>query len=128
LPQNSVVKLSGSQTDLYGRTVAEVINNKAINTNKKMTELGLVVWYKFQKGCDEYRELEKKAKKSKIGIWSDPNFEMPWEYRTRMGIGFRGQNNTTNESRKTTTVSTSYQRTSSFLAKKNTITSKQNLN
>ena len=107
LPQNSAVKLIGSQTDMYGRTISEVVNNKGVNTNKKMTELGLVVWYKFQKGCDEYKDLEKKAKKSKIGVWSDPNFEMPWEYRTRMGIGFRGLNNSTPENKKTLTTATS---------------------
>ena len=95
MPLKTEVSLIGSKTDLYGRTVAEVINNKGVNTNKKMAELGLVVWYKFQKGCDDYKDIEAKAKKTKTGVWNDPAFEMPWDYRTRMGIGFRGTKNFT---------------------------------
>ncbi len=69
----------------------------------------MVVWYKFQKGCDDYKEIEKKAKKSKLGIWSDPSFEMPWDYRTKMGIGFRGLNNTLDK--KVFSSSSAYQKT-----------------
>lgn len=84
----SEVTLNGSVIDLYGRTVAEVITAKGVNVNKKMTELGLVIHYPFQKGCNHYQDLENKAKKDKKGVWSDSKFEKPWDYRKRMVIKF----------------------------------------
>lgn len=81
LPLHSQVKLAGSTTDLYNRTLAEVINSKGVNTNLKMMEIGMVVFYPYQKGCKNYKQMEKKAKKSKKGVWSDKNFVKPWDYR-----------------------------------------------
>lgn len=86
VPLNSKVTLVGDKLDQYKRTLAYVINNKGINTNMKMTELGYVAVYPYQKGCNNYKKLEKKAKKAKKGIWSDKNFELPWEYRRRVVI------------------------------------------
>jgi hypothetical protein len=93
LPIGSKVTLQGSNRDLYGRTVAEVINQKNVNINRKMVEVGLAIYYPFQKGCNDYKDLEKQAKSTKSGVWSDPNFEMPWDYRARNGIGARGKHN-----------------------------------
>lgn len=31
----------------------------------------------------EYERIQNEARKSKIGIWSDPNFEMPYEFRKK---------------------------------------------
>jgi hypothetical protein len=93
LPIGSKVTLQGSNRDLYGRTVAEVINQKNININRKMVEIGLAIYYPFQKGCSDYKDLERQAKSTKSGVWSDPKFEMPWDYRERNGIGARGRHN-----------------------------------
>ncbi len=81
--------LIGDKLDQYKRTLAYVINEKGINTNKKMTELGYAAVFPYQRGCNDYKKLEKKAKKSKKGIWSDKNFELPWEYRKRKVILFQ---------------------------------------
>lgn len=102
LPVGSKVSLIVANQDLYGRTVGEIINNKGININRKMVELGLAIYYPFQKGCTEYKDLEKTAKQSKLGVWSDKNFEFPWDYRKRMGIGMRGQHNNKNPKDKIT--------------------------
>ena len=83
IPENSEVKLNGSKIDLYGRTVSEVITSKGVNVNKEMLKLGLVVWYPFQKGCDEYKKIEAEAKSKKLGVWSDKEFELLWNYRER---------------------------------------------
>lgn len=91
LPVGTKVGLIGSKLDQYNRTVAELINHKGVNVNKKLVEMGLAVHYRFQRGCDEYRVIEKKAKKAKKGVWSDPKFEMPWDYRKKNGIGARGK-------------------------------------
>jgi endonuclease YncB( thermonuclease family) len=31
----------------------------------------------------EYENIQNEARKSKIGIWSDPSFEMPYEFRKK---------------------------------------------
>ena len=83
LPVGSEVTLNGDKTDLYHRTVAEIINKSKINVNKKMVEIGYAVFYPFQKGCSEYAELEKVARKSLLGVWSDSKFQAPWDYRAQ---------------------------------------------
>lgn len=83
LPINSTVKLIGSQKDLYNRTLAEVVNLNDTLTNLKMMEEGLVAFYPYQKGCQDYRTAEAKAKKAKKGVWSDKNFMKPWDYRKK---------------------------------------------
>jgi len=90
LPLKSEATIIGGIKDLYGRTVSEIVNNKGVNVNKKMTEIGMVIWYPFQKGCDAFSALEKEAKKAKKGVWADNTFEKPWDYRKRMNIGARG--------------------------------------
>lgn len=84
LPIKTNVSLMGCLKDPYGRTVAEVLNHKGENINKKMLELGYAVVYPYQKGCDEYHEIQKKAKHHKLGVFSDPTFQNPWEYREKM--------------------------------------------
>lgn len=83
MPINSTVKLIGSQKDLYNRTLAEVVNLNGTLTNLKMMEEGLVAFYPYQKGCQDYRTAEAKAKKAKKGVWSDKNFMKPWDYRKK---------------------------------------------
>lgn len=49
-----------------------------------MMESGYAALYPYQKGCTAYKPLQTKAQQSKIGIWSDSKFELPWEYRRRV--------------------------------------------
>lgn len=83
LPLKSSVTLVGSEVDMYNRTLAEVVNSNGTNTNLKMMEEGMVVFYPYQKGCKDYRAMEAKAKKEKKGVWKDKSFEKPWDYRKR---------------------------------------------
>jgi hypothetical protein len=103
---NSTVRLIGSALDLYNRTLAEVVNMNGTITNLKMMEEGLVAFYPFQRGCPNYRAAEAKAKQAKLGVWSDKSFENPWDYRKRMGIGFRGGANRNASNSTTTRVTT----------------------
>jgi endonuclease YncB( thermonuclease family) len=84
IPKNSYVTLNVDKVDPYGRIVAEVMNDKGVNTNEKLTEEGLAVYYPFQKGCKTYESIQDKAKKDKKGVWADLKFENPWDYRKRM--------------------------------------------
>jgi endonuclease YncB( thermonuclease family) len=81
---SSQVTINGSKLDIYKRTMSEIIDAKGLNINMKMIELGLAALYPFQKGCGKFKKIENKAKSIKIGIWSDQNFELPWDYRKRM--------------------------------------------
>lgn len=90
LPLYSKVTLIGSKLDMYNRTLAEVVNSNGTNTNLQMMEEGMVVFYPYQKGCKEFRDMEAKAQKGKKGVWQDKNFEKPWDYRKKSGIGYRG--------------------------------------
>ena len=58
-----------------------------MNINRKMVESGMAVYYPFQSGCKEFQDLESVPKKNKVGVWADSNFELPWNYRRREGIG-----------------------------------------
>jgi endonuclease YncB( thermonuclease family) len=79
----SEVYLTTEKTDLYMRTVSEVITKNKMNVNKKMVEIGMAVHYPFQRGCEDYAALEKVAKKNKHGVWADPSFDLPWNYREK---------------------------------------------
>jgi endonuclease YncB( thermonuclease family) len=72
---------------MYGRTLAEIVNIKGVNINRKMVENGMAIYYPFQSGCKDFQALETSPRKAKTGVWSDPKFEAPWEYRKRNGIG-----------------------------------------
>ena len=51
-----------------------------------MLELGLAVYYRPSHAsatAKEYEHIQSEAKKSKIGIWSDPNFELPIDFRRK---------------------------------------------
>ena len=68
--------------DQYDRILGEVFNNRGINVNKKMVETGMAGLYmQSQKECDDYHQIERDAKRVKAGVWSDPNFEMPFFWR-----------------------------------------------
>ena len=90
VPVNSQVELKGTKKDQYKRTLAYVTNSNGQDVNKNMMESGYVALYPYQKGCNEFKPLQEKAQKDKIGIWSDPDFELPWEYRRRMVLDENG--------------------------------------
>lgn len=82
------VSIEPETIDKYGRTVAMVFVN-GLNLNKEIVANGQGwVYRKYCKGafCDEWLEMEKKAREAKIGLWADKDPTPPWEWR-------HGQNN-----------------------------------
>ncbi len=68
--------------DQYDRILGEVFNKKGLNVNQKMVETGMAVLYmQSQKACDDYHQIERDAKRARVGVWSDPGFEMPFFWR-----------------------------------------------
>ena len=67
--------------DGRGRMIAEILVNDKINANKEMLKSGLAWHYKKYSKSEEYAQLEKTAKKNRVGLWSDKNPIAPWAFR-----------------------------------------------
>lgn len=67
--------------DRNKRLIAEVILKNGVNVNKELVKKGLA-WH-FKKYSDnlDYAKLEIKARKLRVGVWSDPTPIAPWEFR-----------------------------------------------
>jgi endonuclease YncB( thermonuclease family) len=77
----SKVTLINPSIDRYNRTLATVTNSNGVNVNVKMISDGMAVWYKWQTGCSSYEQYELAAKSKNLGVWSDPNFVLPSDYK-----------------------------------------------
>ena len=74
------VKIVSTKTDRYGRTLGYVyVDGKCVN--EELLKLGLAWHYKQYNKDKKLSDLEIKARKNKIGIWSMKNPTPPWEYR-----------------------------------------------
>jgi len=72
---------STGEFDRYGRLIGEIYNDQGLNVNKEMVHLGMA-WH-FKKYSDDmsYNALEKEARRSKRGLWQEPNAIAPWDFR-----------------------------------------------
>ena len=67
--------------DRNKRLIAEVILENGKNLNKELMKNGLAWHFKKYSDNQEYANLERNAKKQKIGIWSEVNPIAPWGWR-----------------------------------------------
>ena len=65
---------------MYKRRLSVVINSDGIDVNKRLIEVGLAVYYPSGKG-QEYKKCQEIAKSAGLGVWSDPTFELPSQFR-----------------------------------------------
>src|SRR5215831_2096943 len=68
--------------DRYGRTIADVFLADGINVNHELVKEGWCWWY--QKYAPEdviLAELQRRARRSGLGLWADPDPVPPWEWR-----------------------------------------------
>ncbi len=83
------VSIEPETIDKYGRTVAMVYINSS-NLNEQIVKQGFGwVYRKYCKEafCDDWLELEKKARNSQIGLWGDKNPVPPWDWRHEQRTG-----------------------------------------
>ena len=90
-PVGSVVSLNVQTTDRYGRTVAELFNNRG-NVNQLMVKSGQAFAYrKYLRQCDaqKYLLLESEAQLNGTGVWSvgQAGINRPWDYRSERRSG-----------------------------------------
>ncbi len=77
------------ETDRYGRTVAEVMAavsgewGEELSFQEEMLKSGNAFLYRrYSKNCPNVAAFEKaEAIASKVGVWSKPGLEKPWDYR-----------------------------------------------
>jgi endonuclease YncB( thermonuclease family) len=78
------VTLEMHGVDKYGRTIADVSLPDGVNINIELVRNGSCWW--FQPDAPDnviLAELQRRARKSGIGLWADPHPIPPWEWRTR---------------------------------------------
>jgi len=73
-----------TDTDRYGRTVADVILPDGTNLNRELVKAGLAWWYGKYSGDATLGQLEAEARASRRGLWVDPKPVPPWCWRKRM--------------------------------------------
>lgn len=76
------VKLStGWKKDRNKRLLAEIILSNGKNLNKELVKNGFAWHYKKYSKDNSYDDLEKQARKLKLGLWNDKIPTAPWEWR-----------------------------------------------
>jgi micrococcal nuclease len=70
--------------DEYGRTIADVILPDGTNINQMLVKDGWCWWYpKYAPENVILAELQRRARRSGLGLWADPEPVPPWEWRKR---------------------------------------------
>lgn len=77
-----IVKVKQSGTDRYGRMLAFVFVDE-VCINKELLKQGMAWHYKKYNSDPELAQLEEKARKKKIGLWSQNNPTAPWDFRKK---------------------------------------------
>ncbi len=68
--------------DKYGRTLAAVFLPDGTNVNHALVKDGWCWRYrKYVRGDTEHEGLQKSARETKKGLWSDPQPVPPWEQK-----------------------------------------------
>jgi len=79
------VKLNITDSDRYGRKVAEIRLKNGTFVQQVLLQEGLAKVYRpYLSKCpskDIVQQAEAQAKQQRIGVWSDQKFIDPWEYR-----------------------------------------------
>lgn len=80
-----VVDVQETDIDRYGRTVAIIMLPDGRALQEGLVAEGMAwVWPRYCKlpVCQEWSELEDKARAGKAGLWRDPEPVPPWEWRS----------------------------------------------
>ncbi len=88
LPAKAKIRLEFSQSpcDQYGRGLAHLFVGK-VHINKELAQEGLAANYcvfPSTNYCEEIGQLTKQAMERRIGMFSDPNVELPYDFRRRI--------------------------------------------
>ncbi|WPF87352.1 thermonuclease family protein [Cyanobacterium aponinum AL20118] len=83
---NYQVSLNITETDRYGRSVAEVYLPNGQLVQELQVKVGMVYPYeRYKDDCPTWGKVKKAgvvAKRNRIGVWAG-NYEKPWDYRRK---------------------------------------------
>src|SRR5690606_26539976 len=77
------IQFEFNEKDRNGRYVCVIYNSEGVNLNKEMVRLGMAWHFKRYSNDDSYAELEKEARKNKVGLWQELNPVAPWDWRKK---------------------------------------------
>ncbi len=77
------VTLHVTDTDRYGRTVADVILPDGRSLNRELVGAGLAWWYRKYSKDESLGKLEADARAARRGLWANPDPVPPWCWRKR---------------------------------------------
>ena len=78
---NQPVRLEVMDTDRYGRTIAIVYTQNGLCVNEELLKSGLAWHYTEYDDNEGWAQMEKEARKQKVGLWSQPRPVAPWDWR-----------------------------------------------
>lgn len=77
-----VVTVRGlEKRDRYGRILGEVILPDGRSLNHQLLQAGFAWWYRKYSYDVQLEHMESEARKSRQGLWVNPNPIPPWEWR-----------------------------------------------
>jgi len=76
------VEVKWKKKDDFQRILGQVYL-ESVHVNLKMIDKGLAWHFSRYYKSDDFAEAEKKAKSSKLGLWSESSPTAPWEYRKK---------------------------------------------
>jgi len=84
--QVGVVQITRDEYDrVVGTLYLDTTNNNTkdnTNINQTMVAMGYAWWYRYYAPHERHLEAaEKSARSERLGLWSDPNPEPPWDWR-----------------------------------------------
>ena len=87
---NNNVTLTITDSDKYGRKIAEVRLPDGTLVQEVLAREGLAMVYRqYMKSCPSatvVEQSEEQARREQAGIWRDPQFTPPWEYRQKSRV------------------------------------------
>ncbi|XZE34812.1 thermonuclease family protein [Pirellulaceae bacterium SH501] len=81
LPVDSVITVTWTSKDNYGRLLAQVYDKSKKHINSEMLRQGMAWHFKRYNQSKELAALEEEAKAKKSGLWAAPDPKAPWDYR-----------------------------------------------
>jgi micrococcal nuclease len=81
LPVDSVITLTWSSKDNYGRLLAQVYDTSKKHINSEMLRQGMAWHFKRYNQSKELAAIEEEAKSKKLGLWAESAPKAPWDYR-----------------------------------------------
>ncbi|MDQ3278450.1 MAG: thermonuclease family protein [Bacteroidota bacterium] len=80
------VRIEQKSKDRYGRIVA-IVYADGINVNEEMLRRGMVWHYTAYDKNQDWADLEKTARRKRVGLWQQPHPTPPWQFRKEKRTG-----------------------------------------